>query len=1247
MTERDHIWTDKENAAIPLHPVMSSFYEAAQRGMPSTPNPASVQQQENINTFANISTATPTSSSRPYQGTHHATTRDPDVPEVLPFGSNFSSKTSVNNVSEPRSAGIFFFGKMEGSSVDDVVGESKVRRNVTTPQFSNVIDGLAESAAKKLSVSYSDITSPKPDVFSLPHPTTPFLSEVKPSNVGNHQTEKKDLSDARRNLFVFGAGNPQPTTAQSIAQAAATAAGNSPVQAPKIFTLGSTPLPPLSVSQVETSSNIGPGTFNGRLSTMRNHPDGEVQFENKNTYRLKPVSTNKKIQAERDECIVISDTEIEASQMEGVNKSASHNESSGGRRERISTFREWNSSRSNSDGNINVIVVSSDDENTNAGLADVKAFNQQNVNGNHNDWSTEVEYKSTLAATPVSVPVTVHTHTPRGVKSDEKEKNKARSDAPSTRTPCSPVPVTHSPHTPDGSPVLVSNTSAKKQKRTTIATHTHPYGGTIPAHIDVVEDHDFPMDVDDSKQERVLPVSSATTPPSRSINRMQRRRKAKNGKYVRAGTGDTQHNIADTRAEPSSASHGSSKDVPGSIPVTPTTSTFNSAATYIPTPSDRGTDTDSDIPTPKRSDTSRLGVSALASATQNRASVTMPNQSTSNGSPDLVNKMEKTCSYVKSRRELGRAKFQAKDHLGAIAHFTEAIEHIEIVYVHGDPREISVCPLHQPTRRASEGFQFKVGTTPVPLQFSVTETPPTQVSDLSHTPKSGTTSESSVPIPLKRSSIIDQSGGGVHAENDDGILLGLLYTNRGLCYSRTLNYDGARNDWKMAIEKNPTDLKPYINIAKLEVKLGHLDAARNYFLAGEKCYNAHPTDRNRHFGSEIHDGLALLTNLQSAFNRASSWCSDSFLSVPPIDLDGDAESEEVTLHAIELLRRNCPLRTLFVLWHVRFLRLEKRDFDRAVDIVEELLKSHTADIGISEEASMCYFTVVNFEAARVTIKAVFNGLSSTSNNVIDEYSGKNQRETTRILKTRMKLMTKLEAARKTANRYYNEHLYAEAVSHYSAALGMAPDHIRYQAIVCNNRAAAHRSNKRMDLALIDCKRAIALYPSYLSARRRYATFLVESGKINEGVCMLEEILLKHPDDVDTKRRLERAMAARITKEKLDIDKLRISLEKKTHYEVLGVNEMAKPSEIKKAYHHLARKWHPDKNSAECSVSKAESDIRFKRVQQAYELLNDQVKRKEYDITLASQYRDSSGFWRPRGGQRRGKNVAKTWDRYNR
>ena len=65
--------------------------------------------------------------------------------------------------------------------------------------------------------------------------------------------------------------------------------------------------------------------------------------------------------------------------------------------------------------------------------------------------------------------------------------------------------------------------------------------------------------------------------------------------------------------------------------------------------------------------------------------------------------------------------------------------------------------------------------------------------------------------------------------------------------------------------------------------------------------------------------------------------------------------------------------------------------------------------------------------------------------------------------------------------------------------------------------------------------------------------------------------------------------------------------KKNYYETLGIKKDAKADEIKKAYRKLARKYHPDVNPND----KAAED-KFKEVQEAYDVLSDEKKRKVFD-----------------------------------
>lgn len=72
---------------------------------------------------------------------------------------------------------------------------------------------------------------------------------------------------------------------------------------------------------------------------------------------------------------------------------------------------------------------------------------------------------------------------------------------------------------------------------------------------------------------------------------------------------------------------------------------------------------------------------------------------------------------------------------------------------------------------------------------------------------------------------------------------------------------------------------------------------------------------------------------------------------------------------------------------------------------------------------------------------------------------------------------------------------------------------------------------------------------------------------------------------------------------------------KDYYKILGIQKNASDDEVKKAYRKLAMKYHPDHTKGDKS-----SEEKFKEISEAYAVLSDKEKRKQYDLYGASGFK---------------------------
>ena len=89
--------------------------------------------------------------------------------------------------------------------------------------------------------------------------------------------------------------------------------------------------------------------------------------------------------------------------------------------------------------------------------------------------------------------------------------------------------------------------------------------------------------------------------------------------------------------------------------------------------------------------------------------------------------------------------------------------------------------------------------------------------------------------------------------------------------------------------------------------------------------------------------------------------------------------------------------------------------------------------------------------------------------------------------------------------------------------------------------------------------------------------------------------------------------------------------KKSYYEILGVDTNATDDEIKKAYRKLALKYHPDRLVNKSEDEKKEAEAKFKEISEAYDVLSNPEKRRKYDNGGSTDWEEFVNGFNPFSG----------------
>ncbi len=75
-----------------------------------------------------------------------------------------------------------------------------------------------------------------------------------------------------------------------------------------------------------------------------------------------------------------------------------------------------------------------------------------------------------------------------------------------------------------------------------------------------------------------------------------------------------------------------------------------------------------------------------------------------------------------------------------------------------------------------------------------------------------------------------------------------------------------------------------------------------------------------------------------------------------------------------------------------------------------------------------------------------------------------------------------------------------------------------------------------------------------------------------------------------------------------------------YYRTLGITPEASPEDVKKAYRHLAIKYHPDRNP-----DNPEGEEQLKAINEAYQVLGDEEKRRRYDFFYSLHIKNNAAY----------------------
>lgn len=388
----------------------------------------------------------------------------------------------------------------------------------------------------------------------------------------------------------------------------------------------------------------------------------------------------------------------------------------------------------------------------------------------------------------------------------------------------------------------------------------------------------------------------------------------------------------------------------------------------------------------------------------------------------------------------------------------------------------------------------------------------------------------------------------------------VFYSNRAACFISIKKIKEAIEDSEKAIALDPNFSKGYFRAANAYTKLGCLQEAMQYL---DKGIAVDPSDRNL---QTERDTLLLLTTYKNTLDQhiASGEFQDASRKLDLL-LEKCEMSYEYYKKKVEALCYLGETEKASL-----FLRDKEYILKSYNDSLYYYLQSFVARYKNSLEGAKRYLTL---------------GIRMDPDND--------------LLKSSLKLIRSIEELKQKGDNLFKQSKHKEATDAYEEILKLDPFNKLYNSIILANQASCYMVLKNNTIALKLLKKACDYNPNYSKAFFKKAE--------------VESALGDYESAEQSLRRAKTIDPAMNIGEKLkNYSQLAKKSKNKDLYKVLELDKKASAADIKKAYRKMAMKYHPDKNQGSAE-EKEIAEKKFKEISEAYNVLSDEKKRKQYDM----------------------------------